>query len=201
MELKSLHKYLGLVLLVPLLGWSLTGIVFLTKPGYEGAYDRVMVKTYPIEGSFSMHDGRSSHESRLVRTALGYHLLQRDEEGHWTHLDPLTMTVRPAPGDEDLKRLVADAIEGKGERYGSVQEQVSGSVFTDTGIEITVDWSTLAMAQKGSDTALINRLYKIHYLQWLGQPTLNKLFGALGICLLLALVVLGVTSLIRKPRL
>lgn len=36
MELKSLHKYLGLALVLLIVGWALTGIIFLTKPGYEG---------------------------------------------------------------------------------------------------------------------------------------------------------------------
>jgi hypothetical protein len=132
---------------------------------------------------------------------LGYHLLLRHEGGAWVHVDPLTMAVRPAPADEDVKRLVDDAIDGNRERYGNLLDVVSQTVQTDTGIEISLDWSSLSLAQKGSDTKLINTLYKIHYLQWLGQPLLNKLFGALGIILLLALVVLGVMSLIRKPTL
>lgn len=199
MELKSVHKYLGLALVLPLLGWALTGIVFLAKPGYEGAYDQVVVKTYPLEESFPLHSEGVWHEARLSRTVLGYHLLQRGEGDRWVHLDPLTMSVRPKPIDEDLKRLVNDAIEGKGERYGNVLKVVSGVVQTDTGVEITLDWGSLSLAQKGSDTKLINRLYKIHYLQWLGQPVLNNLLGALGILLLVVLVVLGVMSLLKKP--
>jgi len=39
----------------------------------------------------------------------------------------------------------------------------------------------------GRDTLLINNLYKVHYLQWLGRPFPDTILGVLGIVLLLSL--------------
>jgi hypothetical protein len=35
---RTAHRLLGLVLLAPLCGWALTGLVFFFKPGYARAY-------------------------------------------------------------------------------------------------------------------------------------------------------------------
>ena len=182
-----------MVLLIPLLGWSLTGIVFLLKPGYEGAYERIALKTYPLEREFHLKRTGNWHESRSVRSVLGYHLLVNDGETWW-HLDPSTLAVKTLPTSQEVERLVVDSIAFNTPRYGNVASVSAGKIYTDTGVEITLDWATLTMHQVGSDTRLINTLYKIHYLQWLGLPRANTFFAALGIFLLFFLVVLGAFS-------
>lgn len=192
----SFHKTLGVILLIPLLGWSLTGIVFLVKPGYEGAYERIALKTYPIEREFHVKRTGSWHESRMVRSVLGYHLLVNDGDTWW-HLDPSTLEVKSLPASVDVERLIADAIAFNAPRYGNVVSVSADKIYTDTGVEITLDWATLTLHQVGSDTRLINTLYKVHYLQWLGLPLANTIFGALGIFLLFSLVVLGAFSFVK----
>ena len=48
MNIRTLHKIIGLLLFVPLVIWAMTGAVFLIKPGYEQAYEKLVVKTYPL---------------------------------------------------------------------------------------------------------------------------------------------------------
>ena len=36
-------------MLLPFVGWALTGAVFFIKPGYAGAYELLAVRTYPLD--------------------------------------------------------------------------------------------------------------------------------------------------------
>jgi PepSY-associated TM region len=199
MNLRKIHKVVGVVLVIPLLGWALTGIVFLTKPGYEGAYEQLAIKTYPLEQTFSLTPVVNWHEARLLRTVLGYHLLLA-ENGRTVHLDPRSFEARRLPSDADIKRLVYDAIGANSKRYGELVAVDGGKVTTSTGVEITLDWTNLSLAQAGRDTRLIDGLYKIHYLQWLGRPFPDALLGATGIVLLLLLTGLGLAVFILSRR-
>ncbi len=199
MNLRRIHKIVGVVLAIPLLGWALTGIVFLTKPGYEGAYEQLAIKTYPLEQAFSLQPAVNWQEARLLRTVLGYHLLLAGN-GRTAHLDPQSLETRRLPSDADIKRLVDDAIGTNPERYGEIVAIDGGTVVTSTGVEITLDWRNLSLAQAGRDTRLLNVLYKIHYLQWLGRPFPNALLGIAGIVLLLLLTGLGLAVFILSRR-
>ncbi len=198
MNSRKLHKIIGLLLFVPLIGWSLTGMVFLVKPGYEGAYERIYPKTYPIEETFKIESGGNWHEARILRTILGYHLLVK-QDGSWKHLDLKTLKEKPISSETDLFALVEDAISTNKDRYGNIASITSGKIFTDTGVEIAVDWSKLSISQAGSDTHFLNALYKVHYLQWSGLPALNVALGATGIVLLLTLVIFGFSLYRRTP--
>ncbi len=41
---RRFHRLLGLVLLLPILGWAATGLVFFTKPGYAQAYAGIQIR-------------------------------------------------------------------------------------------------------------------------------------------------------------
>ena len=170
MRPSSLHKIIGVVLVLPLLGWSLTGIVFLTKPGYNEAYEQLAVKMYPLEKTFDSNLTKNWEEAKYFRTILGYHLLLSGG-GTVRHIDPITDRPRELPSETDVERLVEDAIAVSLERYGDIVEISGSRVTTSTGVEITLHWSSMSLAQSGRDTRLIDNLYKIHYLQWSGRPT------------------------------
>ena len=199
MNLRRIHKIVGIVLAIPLLGWALTGIVFLTKPGYEGAYEQLAITTYPLAQTFSLKPLVNWHEARLVRTVLGYHLLLAGN-GRTAHLDPQSFATRTLPSEADIKRLVYDAIGANSKRYGEIVAIDGGKVITSTGVEITLDWPNLSLAQAGSDTRLIDGLYKIHYLQWSGRSFPDALLGVAGIVLLLSLTGLGLAVFISSRR-
>lgn len=199
MKIGKIHKIIGIILTLPLLGWSLTGIVFLFKPGYDGAYEKLAVKTYPLERSFELRPPENAHEARLLRTTLGYHLLLSGN-GNRQHLDPGGLKPKELPSAEGITRLIQDAIEGNPDRYGVIVEFSEGQAVTSTDVVITLDWLNLSLAQSGRDTRLIGTLYKIHYLQWLGWPTANIVLGAGGIVLLLLLTGLGLAGLFNSNR-
>jgi uncharacterized iron-regulated membrane protein len=199
MKTGRIHKVIGVILTVPLLAWSLTGIVFLIKPGYDGAYEKLVVKTHPMEQSFTLGPHESAHEARLTRTVLGYHLLLNGSDGR-QHLEPATLKPKALPSEEDTTRLIQDAIAVNPDRYGVIVEFFEGQAITSTDVVITLDWLNLSLAQSGRDTRLIDTLYKMHYLQWLGWPTADVMLGAAGIVLLLLLTGLGLAGLFNSNR-
>lgn len=197
-DTKKLHRLIGLAVAVPLLLWALTGIVFLVKPGYAGAYDQLSPQRYEIRNAIRLMPAKDWREIKLFRTVLGDHLIV-NAGGIWRHLDPATLLDRPPPSESELKALIGDAITSDSERYGNIVDVQSGKVSTDTGVEITLDWSRVKLEQRGRDTRLINTLYKIHYLQWLGEQKADKALGVLGILLLIASLASGLI-MVRKRR-
>jgi len=190
MKTRALHRVIGIVMLLPLTGWAVTGAVFFLKPGYAGAYDLLQVKTYPLEPNIALQADPSWLEVRLVKTILGEHLLARTSKG-WLHLDPGSLQPKPEPSTEEVRALVSDAFSANPARYGKLATIEGNNITTDTGIRVEMDWNRLALSQRGKDTDRIDLLYKIHYLQWTGVRALDKVLGALGIILVLVLSGLG----------
>lgn len=198
MYIKRIHQILGIIMLVPLLLWSITGFIFLTKPGYEGAYEQLQPKLYPINQAFSI--GVSGWtEAKVYRTILGEHLLVKDQ-GKWKNLSLTDMQEQAFPSEQNIKLLVNDAISENRNRYGEILHIDGQNIYTDTGVKISLDWATLSLRQKGQDTDLINTLYNIHYLQWLDSPELNQVLGFLGLFLLITLSGVGFIMLIKPQK-
>ena len=198
MKSRSLHKIIGVLLILPMIGWAVTGFIFFVKPGYGDAYELLAIKTYPLDGSRPIGLGLENQaelqswlEYRVFKTILGEHLLVRTPAG-WQHLNPRTLEPAAKPPEDQAKQLVADAFVANPSRYGRIV-RVAGDVFTtDTGVEVTLDWARVTLQQRGQDTARIDRLYKVHYLQWSGVKSLDRVLGLVGLSLVLVLTVLGV---------
>ena len=193
------HRIVAVTVAIPILLWSLTGIVFLTKPGYGAAYETLLPKTHTMPAALSVEPKAHWNEVRLFRTILGDHLMVRQGQS-WQHLDPATGKKKPSPSEEDITLLVGDAISATLDRYGRIIAFNSGSITTDTGIEITLDWNRMRLSQQGRDTRLIDLLYKIHYLQWLGKKKPDKILGILGLFLLIVLFGTGLGLLLGKKE-
>ena len=129
-------------------------------------------------------------EVRYLKTILGEHLLARTSRG-WIHLDPVTRQPKPEPSADDLDALVTDAFSTNPARYGRVASIEGNNITTDTGVRVELDWGRLSLTQSGKDTDRLDALYKIHYLQWTGVKSVDKVLGALGILLVLTLSLLG----------
>lgn len=177
-------------MLLPLTGWAVTGALFFLKPGYSGAYETLQVKGYPYETEVRFLPDPSWIETRFVRTILGEHMLARTAEG-WLHLDPRSFQALPEPSAEDVRALVNDAMSQNPARYGRIVSVSGTTVTTDTRIRIELDWTRLALNQRGPDTDRIDAFYKVHYLQWTGSKSIDRVLGAIGILLLFALSGLG----------
>lgn len=200
MQSKRLHKIIGLLLVLPIFGWTITGVIFFIKPGYQAAYDQLVVKTYPLEKSFVIPESKEWKEVRILKTVLGYHLLVKTDKG-FQHLDPISLKDKKTPTSSELAGLLNDSFKDKLDRYGSVKSSDNFKVLTTTGIEVSVNWERLTLRQKGDDTDFINTLYKIHYLQWTPYDGINQYIGIIGLALLMTLTFLGLKIYISgKPK-
>lgn len=197
--LRKVHTVVGLILLLPFLGWVLTGAVFLFKPGYDGAYEKINLKFYPVEHRNISLPENAWLEIRLLKTVLGEHLLVKSD-GEWQQLNTATFELRAKPSEQAQRQLLMEAISQNHERYGSLERREGDVFITSTGVELRLNWNTLTVHQMGNDTKLIKLLYKIHYLQWLGHEGANKVMGISGLFLLLVLALYGLLLYLRKRR-
>ena len=197
MTVRRLHRWVGIVMLLPFVGWAIIGAIFFIKPGYGGAYEAIAVKTYPLDAAVTLPSNPTWLEARYLKTVLGEHLLVRTATG-WTHLDPATLKERPAPDAVALRALLDDAFTANPARYGHIARIDGLSVTTDTGVRVTLSWPRLSLTQRGPDTDRIDGLYKIHYLQWTGIAAVDKVLGLVGLVLILTLSGLGVWLLLRS---
>ncbi len=194
---RKLHKITGLILVLPMLAWTITGLIFFIKPGYQGAYEQLSIKTYPLSASLVVIPKKEWREVRLIHSILGEHLLVK-LDNKTVHLDPVSLAVKAIPSEQELKTLLRDAFSRNSERYGDILSVNGLAVKTTTGVEVKLDWANLRLSQSGQDTQLINQLYKIHYLQWTGHQTVDQFLGVLGLILLISLTFLGVRLYIKK---
>ena len=70
-----------------------------------------------------------------------------------------------------------------------------------TGVVVAIDWNRMSLQQTGTDTKWIDRLYRIHYLQWTGVKSIDRILGFAGITLVLVLTGLGACLAfgVRRP--
>lgn len=187
---RKLHRIIGLLMLLPMIGWVTTGMVFFIKPGYESAYEIPVIATYPLDQNLSVEAEPDWLEIRLLNTILGDHLLVTTAAGT-QHLNPRTLEALPPPAKEELRLLFEDVISGNRARYGSVVSIENTTARTTTGVVLELDWGRLRLSQRGEDTELIDLLYKVHYLQWTPWSGVNQVLGFGGLFLLVVLAVLG----------
>jgi len=197
MKIRALHRIIGVVMLLPLIGWTVTGAFFFLKPGYAGAYELLQVKTYPLEANIALQTDPAWLEVRVEKTILGEHLLARTSQG-WLHLDPRNLQPRPEPSVDEVCALASDAFLANPERYGQIANAERNVVITNSGVRVELDWRRLAFTQRGRDTNRIDAIYKIHYLQWTGLESVDKVLGALSILLVLALSAFGAKLFFSK---
>ena len=197
MKARTLHRVIGLILLLPFLAWAATGFVFFLKPGYAGAYEILMPRTYPLDRAASITPDPGWLEYRYFRTVLGEHLIVRTEKG-WLQLNAIDKQPKSPPARADIELLLKDAFTANPGRYGEISDISGTTARTSTGVEVTVDWDSLKLQQRGRDTDRIDLLYKIHYLQWTGVKTVDRVVGFVGLTLVIVLTVLGAWLAIRR---
>lgn len=184
-------------MLLPLLAWAVTGAIFFIKPGYGGAYESLAVRTYPMTTMVAVPPSADWREVRLLKTVLGDHVIVRGASG-WSQLDPATLQTRSAPTEADVRALVTDAFAGNPNRYGELSSVDGSTITTSTGVTITLDWNRLSLSQRGRDTDRIDAIYRVHYLQWTGVESVDKVVGGLGLLCLVALSAFGVRLLVKR---
>ena len=197
MKTRKIHRIIGVILILPFFGWALTGFVFFIKPGYVGAYEILKVKTYNLASSPTLTVDPAWSEFRYLRTVLGDHLLVRTQSD-WQQLDPITKQPRARPSEAEMRLLLKDAFSANPRRYGEIVSISDSTARTSTGVQVSLDWATLTLQQQGTDTAWIDLLYKIHYLQWTGFKSVDKAIGFVGLILVISLTVLGAALALKR---
>lgn len=187
---RSFHKVLGLIMLLPFIAWSASAVFFLVRPGYDEAYERPTVQQYPAQRAYTIPVNENWLETRYFNTVLGEHLIVRQLDG-WRHLhaDSLQEWVLPSPAQVSL--LLEEAIAANSRRYGELISVEGNQATTDTGVELSLDWTTLSISQSGRDSRWIDRIYSIHYLQWTGIELIDNFLGLAGLFLLMTITYTG----------
>ena len=198
--LRRWHKWLGWLLVAQLFLWAVTGAVFIFKPGYGPAYERLEISFLPVsQQDIQRVAGIAKPEwqgVRILRSAAGEHLLVNTVDGV-KHLD--FTGVQRNPSASVVKLLFSDSIAGKAARYGQLTDLTGLTAVTSTGVNLTLDWQQLTLRQQGDDSRLISLLYKLHYLQFTGNAFIDKTMASLALMFLIILSVFGVVvSLSRK---
>lgn len=180
-----------------MIGWTVTGLIFFLKPGYQSAYEQLAIKTYPLQRAFTIPAKNHWREARLIKSVLGYHLIVKTDTGT-KHLDPLTLAPLPKPERQQLVQLLTDAFSINPSRYGKIESITGDNIVTSTGVNVTLYWDTMRLSQQGNDTKLINYIYQIHYLQWTPFKGFNQVIGIIGLALLLLLTIFGLKIYIQS---
>lgn len=186
-------------MLTPLLAWTCTGAVFLIQPGYGDAYAPLSVRQYPMEAPLSVTPRPQWLEYRVLRSVLGQHLVARTAEG-WEHLHAETLETFNLEDDAQRRELIADAITSNPERYGVLTGKEGERYLTSKGVEIELNAQNLSLRQYGGDTRWIDRLYQVHYLQWSGIKSLDKVIGVAALLLLALLSITGLRLVMASRR-
>ena len=183
---RSFHKVLGMIMLLPFIAWSASAAFFLVRPGYDEAYGRPTVQQYPAQRGYTIPVNENWLETKYFNTVLGEHLIVRQLDG-WRHLhaDSLQEWVLPSPAQVSL--LLEEAIAANSRRYGELISVEGNQATTDTGVELSLDWTTLSISQSGRDSRWIDRIYSIHYLQWTGIELIDNFLGLAGLFLLMTI--------------
>ena len=104
MKTGKLHRLLGLVLVLPFIGWTVTGVIFFIKPGYDEAYEMLSIKEYPISDTITIVPQENWKNIRVKKTILGTHVLT-NIDGKSLNLNPHTLDANPEPADDDIRKV------------------------------------------------------------------------------------------------
>ncbi|WP_083601876.1 PepSY domain-containing protein [Thalassotalea sp. PP2-459] len=194
--MRKIHQILGLIMLLPIIAWAITGTYFFFKPGYQEAYQALNVKTYPLTYIDKLPKGEWL-ETKQLKTVLGQHVFLKDNKQRHHFIMPSWQAV-DILSKKQINALVADAITANKTRYGEIKSITNNQILTTTNVVITLNWPLLSLRQQGKDTDFINTMYNIHYLRWSGNKTLDQYLGVIGLFLVLLLAGIGTWMTIKR---
>jgi uncharacterized iron-regulated membrane protein len=209
-----IHRWLAIVLAVLLVVWSLTGLLFHLKPGWRRAYDMPSVERHdrplametlvPI-AAIRTSGGEPIDSLELFDSALGP--LYRVATTKGTELVDATTGMRSSPLSEASALLLAkDALSRSRERAAYGEPGRVSVTDDDVRIEMSggpvvlVGRTDARISQRGSDTDRIDWLYRIHYLQWTGNASIDRVLAVVGLVLIWAVMIPGIVLFVRALR-
>lgn len=199
MNIYILHRYLGYLLILPVVLWALTGAFFLVKPGYKNAYEQLQIISYPLDSTLPLSPLVEWQAIAINRSILGCHYRVK-VANKWLHINPLDNQTLSEPSSQSIINLLQDAIKHNPARYGSVLSYQDGVAVTNTKVKLMFDWSRLSLRQQGADSRFFNTMYDIHYLRWTGNKVFDQWFGYIGLGLLALMALTGVVMVKKSMR-
>lgn len=211
-RIRQAHRWIGVILVLPLVVWGITGLLFHVKPGWVGAYEMLPYSRQASrlpEGILNPRQlapdrkvARASYQNTTIGTIA--HLTTDDE----TLLFDATTGAQLSPLSEENARKLAGATASMssyfGERYGRITETRIAEPYVEVHFEggavIKVHRHRPELMQSGPDTDRINWLYRMHYLQWTGIASIDNVLGLVGIVLIWSLAFLGVWLALPRRR-
>jgi|GEM_PF-499386 len=189
--LRAAHRLAGLVLVVPLVLWIGTGLLFHVKPGWDEAYEslaapppgplpweRVVFSPAAVKARGLLDPGPvalAPHPSGLVAW-FGL------RDGRPAAVDGTSGEPIPPASGSAARAIALAAISASrhAESYGTIVSAEPAShrsaltgvenpalrFRTSGGKNVLVDRVTGEVSQTGNLNGWIDRLYRIHYLQW-----------------------------------
>lgn len=208
--MRRIHRWLAIVLCVPLVVWTVTGLLFHLKPGWSRAYDMLSAER-PLAGplpaaspdALAQAAGAPVEHLELFGSALGplYRLTTHD---HTLLLDA-SLRVRSPLSAEDARTLATDAVAHSSHAAaygaaGAVTVTPDSVRIAFAHADVDVDRATAAISQRGGDTDRIDWLYRLHYLSWTGNRTLDRLLAVLGLALVWLVMIPGLVLFVARYR-
>ena len=194
------HRWLSVLLVVPLAVWSITGLVFHLKPGWARAYDQLAIERPTTLHPASLAPPPADVQSlELFDTVLGP--LYRIDGARL--VDARTGQPRVLSPDE-ARALAADAVARSAHPYGAAgavtSDDATVHIAYGDGVRVDVSRADARISQRGSDTDRIDWLYRLHYLQWTGNRTLDRVIAVAGLVLIWMVFVPGLVLFVRRLR-
>jgi hypothetical protein len=206
---RRVHRWLAIVLVIPLVVWSLTGLLFHLKPGWSRAYDQLdparpaRPGAVHLERLASALAEQSITHLELFDTAIGPLARVATPRGDELY-DAASGTKRsPLPIDA-AQALAVDAIARSphASDYGAVSRvtstETSVRLELAAGPVVEVGRNDARISQRGPDTDRIDWLYRIHYLQWTGNRALDRVLAVFGLVLIWLVLIPGVVLFVRR---
>lgn len=204
---RRLHRWLAIVLVIPLIVWSLTGLLFHLKPGWSRAYDMLEAEKpgpplHLAKLATVLAEQPVTH-IEMFETAIGP--LARITTGKGDELyDPDTGTRRSPLAIDAAQALAVDAIARSPHHsaYGAIvrvsSTEITVKLELAEGPVVEIGRNDARLTQRGPDTDRIDWLYRIHYLQWTGSKPVDKVLALAGLILIWLVLIPGVVLFVRR---
>jgi hypothetical protein len=205
-----LHRWLAIILLFPLVAWSGTGLLFHVKPGWARAYDMLSAeRPLATAGVASIETVAATFSTPIERvelfgTALGP-MYRITTHGGVELVDAAGARRRSPLTADDARELAADAVAHSRQRelYGAIGNATVEGNTVHVGFAhatVDVDRASGKLTQRGTDTDRIDWLYRIHYLQWSGNPDVDRVIPVVGLGLIWIVAFAGLVLFFKRWR-
>jgi hypothetical protein len=200
---RRIHRWLAIILVIPLVLWSITGLLFHLKPGWSRAYDMLDAERPAELHLDKLASLPPATHVEVFATAIGPLARITTSKGDELY-DADTGTKRSPLTVEAAQALAVDAIAHShfASAYGApihvTSSETTVTIELAEGPTVEVGRNDARISQRGQDTDRIDWLYRIHYLQWTGNKSLDKVLAVVGLVLIWLVLIPGVVLFVRR---